>query len=794
MAQRFLTSIDLNQNELISAVIQNLSTTSRNNISAVEGQIVYDVDIDSLIVYSPNHHAADNDGWVHLNEGDISAIVAGTGLTGGGTTGSVTLNLADTLGSSAPYGNTLDTTNGPGVYGSGTAIPSIDVDAQGRIVGIEEYNISTTLSFSDGSTSGSLNLLSESLTIAGGTGVTSTANDAANSVTLSIGQSVGTSDSVTFSTVTANLIGDVYASNGTSLVLDSGTDGTDATFTGDVTGDLTGTADVATSVTATANNTTDETVYITFVDGATGTQGIETDTGLTYNPSTGILTTTSFAGDLTGNVTGNADTASSWLNARTVTFATGDVTGSFTIDGSADISNVNLSVNSVQADSVALGTDTTGNYMVDVSAGTGVTVTHTPGEGSTATVAIGQAVGTGDSVTFDTVTGTNGGTFNDIQVGVTTANEIDTTAGDLILDSFTGTVQVTDQLVVGGNLTVNGTTTTVNSNIITVDDSLLMLADGNTSSDSIDIGFYGIYDPAGTDLYAGLFRDATDNKWKLFVDLETAPGTSPNLVDTAGTGYTVATLVANLEGDVTGDVTGDLTGDVYASDGTSKVLESGTNGTDATFTGDVTGDLTGNVSGDLTGDVKATNGTVVLDNGTDGTDATFTGDVTGDLTGNVSGNVTGNVTAGNIQVGVTGTNEIDTTSGNLTIDSAGGTVVVDDNLTVNGTTLTFDGVGVTAIQESTDAFVDNNTTLMTAAAAEARFIRKYAADIVKDTGETTEITITHNLGSEDVIVQVYENSSNDTVFVEVTRVDANTVDLTFAAEPTDNDYRVVVVG
>ena len=43
------------------------------------------------------------------------------------------------------------------------------------------------------------------------------------------------------------------------------------------------------------------------------------------------------------------------------------------------------------------------------------------------------------------------------------------------------------------------------------------------------------------------------------------------------------------------------------------------------------------------------------------------------------------LTGGNIQVGVTGDNEIDTSSGGLTLDSAGGTVTVDDNLTVNGT-------------------------------------------------------------------------------------------------------------
>ena len=61
------------------------------------------------------------------------------------------------------------------------------------------------------------------------------------------------------------------------------------------------TATTATNVTATANNSANETVYLTFVDGATGSQGIETDTGLNYNPSTGVLTTTSVSGNLTGN-------------------------------------------------------------------------------------------------------------------------------------------------------------------------------------------------------------------------------------------------------------------------------------------------------------------------------------------------------------------------------------------------------------------------------------------------------------------------------------------------------------
>ena len=43
------------------------------------------------------------------------------------------------------------------------------------------------------------------------------------------------------------------------------------------------------AITISANNSNDETVYPVFVDGATGSQGLETDTGLTYNPSTGVL-------------------------------------------------------------------------------------------------------------------------------------------------------------------------------------------------------------------------------------------------------------------------------------------------------------------------------------------------------------------------------------------------------------------------------------------------------------------------------------------------------------------------
>lgn len=62
---------------------------------------------------------------------------------------------------------------------------------------------------------------------------------------------------------------------------------------------------------------------------------------------------------------------------------------------------------------------------------------------------------------------------------------------------------------------------------------------------------------------------------------------------------------------------------------------------------------------------------------------------------------------GNIQVGITGDNEIDTVSGNLTIDSAGGTVTVDDNLSVTGTVTLTNDLAVTEGGTGVSSFTDN---------------------------------------------------------------------------------------
>lgn len=192
------------------------------------------------------------------------------------------------------------------------------------------------------------------------------------------------------------------------------------------------------------------------------------------------VASTAFSGDLTGNVTGNvtgdvsgnAGTATKLATARTISL-TGDVTGSVSFDGSAAASITAT----IAANSVALGTDTTGSYVASLVAGTGVTLTNNSGEGATPTIAIGQAVSTNSDVTFNSVTA--GG----VELGLF-SNTITTSSGGLTISPASLTVTIGNDLIVTGNLTVNGTTTTVNSTTISVDDKNIELGSVASPTDT----------------------------------------------------------------------------------------------------------------------------------------------------------------------------------------------------------------------------------------------------------------------------------------------------------------------
>jgi hypothetical protein len=72
-------------------------------------------------------------------------------------------------------------------------------------------------------------------------------------------------------------------------------------------------------------------------------------------------------------------------------------------------------------------------------------------------------------------------------------------------------------------------------------------------------------------------------------------------------------------------------------------------------------------------------------------------------------------------------------------------------------------------------------------------VRKYGADV--GDGAATSYTITHNLGTRDVQVTVYDNSgSYAEVICDVNHATTNTITLLFSVAPTSNQYRVVVQG
>jgi hypothetical protein len=122
--------------------------------------------------------------------------------------------LSDTLTFTGASGITTTVTNNdvdidlddtavtPGSYGSGTAIPNFTVDQQGRVTNAGSTSVATVLNIIGDSGSDGISLLTETLDIEGGTGVTTTVSN--NKASIAIGQPVATTDNVTFNNVSVD--------------------------------------------------------------------------------------------------------------------------------------------------------------------------------------------------------------------------------------------------------------------------------------------------------------------------------------------------------------------------------------------------------------------------------------------------------------------------------------------------------------------------------------------------------------------------------------------------------------
>jgi len=164
------------------------------------------------------------------------------------------------------------------------------------------------------------------------------------------------------------------------------------------------------------------------------------------------------------------------------------------------VDNLGVIAGSVQADSVALGTDTTGNYIQTIT-----------------------------------------GTANKITVTGSGSESADVTL------TLPDDVQIADSLTVAGNLTVNGTLTSLDTTNLDIEDNLFQLNAGLTGSPVNDSGM--LINRGDQDNGIFMWDESAD---KFTLGLTTADGSATGNI----TLNSLGTLVANIEGAVTGNVTG----------------------------------------------------------------------------------------------------------------------------------------------------------------------------------------------------------------------------------------------
>lgn len=438
----------------------------------------------------------------------------------------------------------------------------------------------------------------------------------------------------------------------------------------------------------------------------------------------GTVTSDAFAGPLTGNVTGNADTATTLATTRAINGVNFDGSAAITVTAAAGT----LSGNTLKSSVVASSLTSVGTIATGVWNGTAIASAYL--DADTAHLTTAQTF-TG-SKTFGTTTKLN---FRDANAYINspTANDIEVAATTITLDAASdiqleGNTTVTGNFSVSGTLNVDGTTTTIDSTTVAIADSMLKLAkDQANTADAVDFGFYGQYGVSGTAKYAGVFRDVSANgdPFVFFDGLQAEPGAT---VNTAGTGYDLAPISA---------------GRIDAADG---------------FYGDVTGDLTGQA------DTVATIAGLAPNTAT--TQAT-------------QGSIT---SAANLA-----------TIGTITTGVWNGTAIAAAYLAQ--ATATAKG----AVELATAAEVLTGTDTARVVTADTLSAKSVVATIAQSSlTDTNTVTITHNLGTADVMVQLFDMTTEANIHADIARTtddmataSTSVISIDFGAAPP-NDVRCLI--
>ena len=254
-----------------------------------------------------------------------------------------------------------------------------------------------------------------------------------------------------------------------------------------------------------------------------------------------------------GNAAGNAGVEVAQLDIvslrlKQTTTASSNTTGALVVDGGAGI-----------AENLYVGGNTVLTGDLEVKGGD-ITTDQTTFNLLNTTATTVNAFGAATDINIGT--GGEGGGDTTIGHDLTVVGDLDVGAGNFTVDATTGNAETAGNMIIGGDLTVNGTTTSVNVDVLDVEDALIRLASGNTS-DSVDIGFIGRYND-GADKFAGVFRDATTNEFYIFSELVDTDLTD-NVIDRGDASFALADVnvdtikftsqTFSLTGDVAGQIT-----------------------------------------------------------------------------------------------------------------------------------------------------------------------------------------------------------------------------------------------
>ncbi len=448
--------------------------------------------------------------------------------------------------------------------------------------------------------------------------------------------------------------------------------------------------------------------------------------------ASGIITASSFVGNLTGNVVGNVTgnltgTASTATLANTATVAVNaqGLTGSPSISVSniTALGNVNVSGVSTLPNLVTTDLDTVtlkGFNSLRAPHGTTTTIAVTVAAKTAAHRYNGSGSSNGfklDGVEAPYLTLTPGRTYRfDVSDGTNSGHPL------RFYYDVDKTTQYTTGVTVSGNSGASGsyvdllvTDTTPSVLHYQCSSHAKMGNSVQTGSNILDTEHNSTVRGSltATSLVGDLTGNVTGNVTGNLTG--TAVTSTTFFGNLTGTGITATTFTGSLVGNVTGNVTGAINsvgvstiGRFISTDisisGHTELDQLNVSGigtltrsfaTDLSVSGvsTLTGNLIANGNIDLAGTLDV-DGTTELDDVNVSAGATFAGNI--DANGNldVAGSSTftgaidanGGASIDNIQIGVSGNNEIDTSSGNLTIDSDGGLTIIDDNLKILGST------------------------------------------------------------------------------------------------------------